>query len=154
MLCRSWFCTWRRRTPTEFCRVAYWATGKQGKEIEAIGELSAEQAATTEFPGPETFGGGTYLLPAVRDFVAYINEMRQKSDVRAVIAAIVTDGQLHDFDDLIAYTQELARAITEKNFPPTNLVLVGVGSEIHESSSSSLSSHTGGVHRLRHLVSC
>lgn len=114
------------------CRVAYWATGKQGKDLEVIGELSAEVAATSEFRGPETFGGGTYLLPAVRDFVAYIQELRQKSDVRAAIAAIVTDGQLHDFDDLIAYTQDLARAIMKNDFPRTNIVLVGVGSEIDE----------------------
>ena len=114
------------------CRVAYWATGREGKNLEVIGELTAERAATYEFPGPQQFGGGTYLLPAVRDFVAYIQDSRQQKDIKATIAAIVTDGQLHDFDNLVAYTQELARAIMEGKFPPTNIVLVGVGSEIDE----------------------
>lgn len=114
------------------CRAAYWASGQKGQDIEVIGELNAEQAMQQEFRGPSQFGGGTYLLPAVRDFVAYIQDQRKTKDIKAAIAAIVTDGQLHDFDDLIAYTQELARAIMGGKFPPTNLVLVGVGTEIDE----------------------
>lgn len=114
------------------CRVAYWATGPKGQEIEALGELSAEQAATYEFSGPQQFGGGTFLLPAVRDFVAYINEERKTKDIRAALAAFVTDGQLHDFDDLVAYTAQLAQAVTDGKFPRANLVIVGVGSAIDD----------------------
>lgn len=114
------------------CRVAYWACGQKGKDIEVIGELSAEDAGSHEFRGPETFGGGTYLLPAVRDFVAYIQEARKTSDIKAALAAIVTDGQIHDLNDLVAYTKDLARAIMDQKFPRTNLVIVGVGAEIDE----------------------
>lgn len=113
--------------------VAYWATGKQGKEIQGIGELTAEQAAAYQFTGPDVHGGGTYLLPAVRNFVSYTRELRGKQEVRATLGAFITDGQIHDFDQVIEYTQEIARQIEAGNFPRTTLVLVGVGENIdHE----------------------
>lgn len=113
--------------------VAYWATGKQGKDIEQIGELSAEQAANYQFAGPDTFGGSTYLLPAVRNFVSYIRQLRISQDVEVSLGCFITDGQIHDFDQVVSYTKELARNIEQRNFPKTTLVLVGVGSSIdHE----------------------
>jgi hypothetical protein len=115
------------------CRVAYWATGEGGTHIEVISEMTAELASHAEFKGPRNYGGGTNLLPAVRDFVNYINGCRKGGeDIRACIAAIVTDGAIHDMDDCVAYTATLARAIEDKKFPRTNLVIVGVGSEIDE----------------------
>jgi len=114
------------------CHVAYWATGPKGQDIETLGDLNAEQASSYAFRGPQQFGGGTYLLPAVRDFVAYINNERKKQDIKAALAAFITDGQLHDFDDLVAYTKQLAQAIIDGKFPRANLVIVGVGSEIDE----------------------
>lgn len=115
------------------CRVAYWATGQGGTKIEVISEMDAVYAAEAEFKGPKLYGGGTNLLPAVRDFVAYINDCRKKGeDIKACIAAIVTDGEIHDFEDCVAYTKELARAIEDKKFPRTNLVIVGVGAEVDE----------------------
>jgi hypothetical protein len=115
------------------CRVAYWATGEGGTQVEVISELSAEQAGSTEFKGPRTYGGGTNLLPAVRDFVAYINACRDRGeDIKACIAAIVTDGEIHDLPDCVAYTATLARAVEDRKFPRTNLVIVGVGKEIDE----------------------
>jgi hypothetical protein len=113
--------------------VAYWATGKDGKEIQTFGELTAEQATAYEFDGPNTHGAGTHLLPAVRNFVGYVRELQGKQEVRATLGAFITDGQIHDFDRVIAYTQELARQIEGRNFPHTTLVLVGVGPDIdHE----------------------
>lgn len=109
------------------CRVAYWATGSSGREIEPIGELDAARAAVAEFDGPRKFGNSTYLLPAVRDFVDYIQQVQGQSEVKAALGAFVTDGQLHDFEDVMAYTGDLARAIMAGKFPRTSLVLVGVG---------------------------
>lgn len=115
------------------CRVAYWATGRDGRSFEAIGDLSADDAARTEFRGPREFGGATYLLPAVRDFVAYINQLVAGGErVGTAVGIVVTDGQLHDFDDLMAYTGELARAIADKKFPRTLFTLVGVGPAVDE----------------------
>ncbi len=114
------------------CRVAYWATGSGGTQIEVISEMGAT-ASEAEFKGPRTYGGGTNLLPAVRDFVAYINTCRDAGEeIKACIAAIVTDGEIHDLEDCVAYTATLARAIEDKKFPRTNLVIVGVGKEVDE----------------------
>ncbi len=115
------------------CRVAYWAAGNSGKEVEVIGELDAETAANYKYHGPKEFGGGTYLLPAVRDFVNYIQELQKTSEVKAALGIIVTDGQIHDFDAITKYTRELASAIMSNKFPPANIVLVGVGESVdHE----------------------
>ncbi|HEY1012887.1 MAG TPA: vWA domain-containing protein [Herpetosiphonaceae bacterium] len=115
------------------CRVAYWAAGREGKAVELIGELDSSTAASYKYHGPQVFGGGTHLLPALRDFVAYIQQLQQKTEVKAALAIVVTDGQIHDFDDLTRYTKEIANAIMAKKFPPANIVLVGVGESIdHE----------------------
>lgn len=115
------------------CRVAYWATGRNGQSVEPIGDLSADDAARTEFRGPREFGGATYLLPAIRDFVAYINQLTAGGErVGTAVGIVVTDGQLHDFDDLMAYTRELAKAIVDEKFPRTLFTLVGVGPQVDE----------------------
>jgi acid stress-induced BolA-like protein IbaG/YrbA len=111
--------------------VAYWAAGKQGKEVQQIGEMTTEEVAAYQFAGPETFGGGTYLLPAVRNFVSYMRNLTQQQEVKATLGCFITDGQIHDFDQVIAYTQELAGQVERKNFPRTTLVLVGVGPDIN-----------------------
>lgn len=114
------------------CRVAYWACGEGGTEIEPIREMTAEEAANGEFPGPQNFGGGTYLLPAVRDFVAYIKSLQGNGErVEAALAVIVTDGQFHDAEEVIAYTAEsLAPAIVAGKFPKTVFTVVGIGREV------------------------
>ena len=114
------------------CRVVYWATGDKGQGIEVIGEMTGEQAQTAEFDGPKEFGGGTYLLPAVRDFVAYIQQVsRDGQPVRAALGVIVTDGQFHDFDDVRDYTRKmLVPAIADGKFPRTVFTVVGVGKDV------------------------
>jgi len=116
------------------CRVAYWATGQGGEKIEAIGEMSAQEADVHEFGGPQIFGTGTKLLPALRDFSAYINTLRKNSeDVRVAYAIFVTDGQIHDYNAVKEYTRELAQAIMADKFPRTVLMLVGTGPKVaHE----------------------
>lgn len=116
------------------CRVCYWAVGADGRSVEELGEMTAEQAQTATFPGPKVFGGGTYLLPAIRDFVAYIQGIIQSGEtVGAALAVVVTDGQFHDQGDVMAYVQRnLAPAITEKKFPRTVFTLVGIGSQADE----------------------
>lgn len=116
------------------CRVAYWATGPGGQAIEAVGELTGEEAATAEFPGPAAFGSGTYLLPAIRDFVAYIQGLARDSEsIGAALAVVVTDGQFHDQEEVMTYTREhLAPAIIQGKFPRTVFTLVGIGSEADE----------------------
>lgn len=115
------------------CRVAYWATGGKGQDIEVIGELSGPEAATAEFDGPANFGQATYLLPAVRDFVSYIQRLKQEGEtIDAALAVVVTDGQFHDFDDARDYTKEqLVPAIMAGKFPRrTVFTVVGVGPDV------------------------
>lgn len=115
------------------CRVAYWATGS-GQEVEVVGDLSADTGARADFPGPRQFGNGTYLLPAVRDFVGYVRDLiKNGENVQRAFAIVVTDGQLHDLHEVIRYTQEqFAPAVADGKFPQVNITLVGVGREVDE----------------------
>lgn len=116
------------------CRVAYWATGSGGREVEVVGEMSAQQATVAAFPGPRHYGSGTYLVPALRDFVEYVQTTRQAGeDVGAALAVIVTDGQFHDMEQVEEYIQQhLAQWIIRGRFPRTVFTLVGVGSSVDE----------------------
>src|SRR5207237_10681009 len=46
----------------------YWAVGPDGKNIEVVGDLTADQAETYPFKGPSDFGTGTQHFPAGRSF--------------------------------------------------------------------------------------
>jgi hypothetical protein len=111
-------------------RTAYWATG-DGTELEHLGELSGPQAREFKFPGPQRYGKGTVLLPVLRDFVAYTKASAQKGCRRA-LAVIITDSQIHDPDDTLAYSAQVAKEVTAGRLPRMNFILVGVGSQIDE----------------------
>ena len=111
-------------------RVAYWATG-DGSELEVIGDLTDAQAKDYKFPGPKFYGKGTVMLPALRDYIAYIrNEMN--NGARRGLAVIITDSQIHDAADVTAYTEQVAKEIVAGRLPPLNFVLVGVGEQVDE----------------------
>lgn len=114
------------------CYVGYWACGASGQLIEPIGELTAEQAQNGKFPGPQGFGNATHLLPAVRDFVRYVQTCMQSGEnVEAALAVIVTDGQFHDAEQVIEYTHAtLAPAIVAGKFPKTVFTVVGIGKDV------------------------
>ncbi len=114
------------------CYVAYWATGQKGAFIQPIGELTVEQASTTEFSGPTGFGQETRLLPAVRDFVAYVQKIIQNGEIiQAALAVVVTDGKFHDFTDVRDYTRtQLCPAIMAGKFPKTVFTVIGVGRDV------------------------
>src|SRR5688572_8193584 len=111
-------------------RVAYWATG-DGSALEVLGEMSADEAKDYKFPGPKYYGKGTIMLPAVRDFIAYMREA-QKQGARRGLAVFITDSQLYDADDVRAYSADVAKAITEGKIAPLNFVFVGVGHDVDE----------------------
>lgn len=136
------------------CRVAYWATGESGKDVEVVGELDAATAANFQYHGPQAFGNGTYLLPAVRDFVGYIKELQKTSEVKAALGIIVTDGQIHDFNDLSNYTRDLAGAMMGKQFPPANIVLVGVGPSVDHEQMEQLAEMTPDSYTGRDIWCC
>jgi len=104
----------------------YWAVGPDGREIEVIGDLTAEQAERHHFGPPGDMGTGTQLLPALRYFVE-----RFKSAPWGFYV-FITDGELHDMDAVIAYSKRLAQDIQAGRRNPLKLVLVGVGNEVSE----------------------
>jgi hypothetical protein len=111
-------------------RVAYWATA-DGTGIEVLGELGGEQAKTYKFPGPTAYGKGTFLLPVLRDYVAYFRA-KASEGARRGLAVIITDSQLYDAADVKAYSAQVAKEIAAERLPKMNFVFVGVGEKVDE----------------------
>ncbi|HSD90477.1 MAG TPA: hypothetical protein VLB44_23290, partial [Kofleriaceae bacterium] len=105
-------------------RVAYWACGN-GKHVETVGELPGTEVERYAFPGPREQGSATHLKPAIDDYIAYLRS-QVPNGARRGLAVFITDGELHDADQVIALTHELARMIKRGQLPRLNFVLVGV----------------------------
>jgi hypothetical protein len=104
----------------------YWATGLGGGSVEVVGDLTADDAERHVFGPPGDFGTGTQLLPAVRYF-----EERFRSAPWGFYV-FVTDGELHDLDDVKAYSTRLAREVAARRRNPLKFVLIGVGPNVNE----------------------
>ncbi|MEW5848944.1 MAG: vWA domain-containing protein [Myxococcota bacterium] len=111
-------------------RVAYWACG-DGRDVEVIGELKGVDVHGHKFPGPRRMGNRTFLAPAMRDYVRYLKEQVSRGAKRGC-AVIVTDGQIHDADEVKRYSKELAHEMAAGRLPRINFILVGVGSGVDE----------------------
>lgn len=112
-------------------RVAYWACGDSGKEIEFVGDLKGIEARNHQFLGPRKMGGYTYLQPAMADYIEYLKS--QAADgARRGCAVFVTDGVLHDADQVKSFSRKIAADITAGRLPITNFILVGVGDAVDE----------------------
>ncbi|HET6899905.1 MAG TPA: vWA domain-containing protein [Vicinamibacteria bacterium] len=112
-------------------RVAYWACGEDGSDVQVVGELEGKDVKRYKFPGPAKLGSGTVLTPALRDYVAYVKSQVPKG-ARRGCAVIVTDGEIHDADDVKVFSAKLAKDIVAGKCPRTNFVLVGVGDQVDE----------------------
>jgi hypothetical protein len=104
----------------------YWSVGPGGGQVEVIGDLSADEAERHPFPPPEDLGTGTQLLPAVRYFVDRFQEAPWGFYV------FITDGELHDLDEVLAYSKQLARDISSGRRNPVKFVLIGLGDQVNE----------------------
>ncbi|MEW6732273.1 MAG: vWA domain-containing protein [Acidobacteriota bacterium] len=111
-------------------RVAYWATG-DGSQIELLGNLDGAKAQTYKFPGPQFYGKATIMLPVLRDYVAFIRQEIARG-ARRGLAVIITDSQIHDADDICAYSTQVAKEIAAGRLPRLNFILVGVGDQVDE----------------------
>ena len=111
-------------------RVCYWATG-DGSQIEIVGDLTGTQAQSYKFPGPQYYGKGTVMLPVLRDYVAHFRN-QVANGARQGLAVIITDSQVHDAQDIKAYSIQVAKEIQAGRLPRINFVLVGVGDQVDE----------------------
>src|ERR1700682_822992 len=94
----------------------YWAVGPDGKSIDVVGDLTADQAETYPFKGPSDFGTGTQLLPAVRYFVDRFK------DAPWGFFVFITDGELFDLEAVKQYSTYLAREIAAGRRNPVKFV--------------------------------
>ncbi|MCP3063881.1 VWA domain-containing protein [Myxococcus sp. K38C18041901] len=112
-------------------RVAYWAAGSSGKDVEVVGELKGVDVQQYKFPGAKKPGGHTFMTPALKDYVRYLREQVQHG-ARRGCAVIVTDGKLHDAEDVERFSAQVAKDIVAGRLPRMNFVLVGVGDGVDE----------------------
>ncbi len=104
----------------------YWATGPGGREIELVGDLTADQAEKHVFGPPRNFGTGTQLLPAVKYFVDRFK------DAPWGFYVFITDGELHDLEAVKEYSTRLARDVAARRRNPLKFVLIGIGPSVNE----------------------
>jgi hypothetical protein len=112
-------------------RVAYWACGDGGRNVELIGELQGTEVDEYRFPGPRAMGSSTALLPALEDYVAYMKG-QAANGAKQGCAVVVTDGQLHDAPKVKEYSRWIAKQVRSGALPRMNFILVGVGKGIDE----------------------
>lgn len=112
--------------------VIYWACGAQGDQIEALGDLTAEQAAVVSYNGPVSWGEGTCLLPALRHFI------ERFADADWGFYVFVTDGIIDDMEAVKSYTADLARRIEAGTARPVKCVLIGVGDSVDKANLAEL----------------
>lgn len=104
--------------------IIYWATGANGSKTEKVGMLTEGQIGKQPFEGPRKFGGGTKLLPALRYFV------EQFTSAPWGMYLFLTDGGLHDLEEVKRYSTQLARDVASGKRNELKLVLIGVGDEV------------------------
>ncbi len=104
----------------------YWAAGREGSEIEIIGDITQKQCSSLNLKGAKVFGGNTILLPAVKYFI------ERFQDAKRGMYIFITDGKIEDLEDVKKYTIDLAREIENGKRNYVKCVLIGVGDEIDE----------------------
>src|SRR5690242_16957195 len=104
----------------------YWAVGPGGGQIEVVGDLTADEAESHTFGPPRDFGTGTQLLPAVRYFVERFR------DAPWGFYVFITDGELHDLDEVLTYSKRLAHEVASGRRNPVKFVLIGIGPSVNE----------------------
>jgi hypothetical protein len=106
--------------------VIYWAVGPNGAGVEVVGDLTGEQAEKHNFGPPRDFGTGTRLAPAVRYFVDRFK------DAPWGFYVFLTDGEIHDLEEVKQYSRTLARDVEARRRRPLKFVLIGLGAHVNE----------------------
>lgn len=112
-------------------RVAYWACGEHGRGVEVLGELEGNNVKDYKFSGPKNFGRSTLLVPAIEDWLRYYRD-RVKAGARQGCAVFITDGELHDAEQVKQISRKIAAEVVAGKLPRLNFILVGVGGQVKE----------------------
>ena len=119
----------------------YWGGGN-GSQLEAVGDLKVNEAASLTIDGPDQmmFGDRSLLLPALKYFADKFK------DAPLGVVVFITDGQIDDVNDVKRYTNQLAGEIVSNRRSCLKCILVGVGEAIDEVTLKQLSSHDTDTH--------
>ncbi len=111
--------------------VIYWATGPGGKDIQFLGDLTADEAKKFEFAPPQVYGTGTQLLPALQ----YFTDGQQRKDLYDApwgMYVFITDGAIEDIDAVKQYCTQLAKDVDTGRRSDLKLVIIGLGNQVDE----------------------
>ncbi|MEQ8200601.1 MAG: vWA domain-containing protein [Syntrophomonadaceae bacterium] len=119
----------------------YWGGGN-GSQIETVGDIKVNEAASLTIDGPDQmmFGDRSLLLPALKYFADIFK------DASLGLIVFVTDGQIDDLNDVKKYTNQLASEIVSNQRSSLRCILIGVGEAIDEVTLKQLSSHDTDTH--------
>jgi hypothetical protein len=112
--------------PNGTVSAVYWSTGRDGTQVQSIGELTAAEAEAHPFNPPAELGNGTYLAPAMRYF------LDKYSSAPWGFFVVITDGEIHDMNEVKEATVLLARDIAAGRRKPVKMVLIGLGQQVNE----------------------
>ncbi len=110
------------------CEVIYWACGKEGRDIESLGEVRFEDLGSLRIEGPQvkSFGPTTHLAPPLRYFA-------EKAVGSNGIFVFVTDGHVDDEAEVVAETHRLSAEMRSGQRPSLKCVLLGIGKQVDRS---------------------
>lgn len=103
----------------------HWACGEAGDQIEVVGDLTGLEARAADYCGPNNWGGGTQLMPAIRYF------LDRFEDAEMGFYVFITDGEIDDFEQVKEFTAQLSRDLDAKKRNNVKLILIGVGPHIN-----------------------
>ena len=107
----------------------YFACGKQGAELEIIGDLTADNAKTTAIEGPKKWGTGTRIVPAMQHFL----HLYENSPW--LMALIITDGLIDDLEEAKALSQMICEDMRDGKRGFTKFVVIGLGKDFKDANS-------------------
>jgi hypothetical protein len=107
--------------------VIYWACGIAGGEIQELGDMNADQAASYDFSLPTKPGTGTQLLPAVK----YFTETKFPTAPWSIFV-FITDGVIEDLEKVKQYSLQIGAEIAQGKRNFTKFVLIGLGGAAEE----------------------
>lgn len=107
----------------------YFACDKLGKKIERIGDITEEDAASTDFSGPQKWGSGTCIVPAMQHFL----NLYENSPW--LLGLIITDGLIDDLEEAKALSQMICEDMRDGKRGFTKFVIIGLGNDFSETHS-------------------